>query len=144
MPVIVSFGKNCLNSISKTLGNQSVIVLAFDHANVTGLTTKWRSALGTRLVDWIDIVDGLSSIVRAGEIAAHVWPLLDRQPGCTIVAVGGGTTLDFAKLVRCQPQSGDFDSIVSALRGTAAWPTLTLAPLWLVPTTAGKGSEVTR
>ena len=120
MPVNVSFGRNCLDSISDALGSQSVIVLAFEHANVTGLTTKWRNALGARLVDWIDIVDGLSSIARAREIAAHVWPLLDRHPGCTIVAVGGGTTLDIAKLIRCRPQSGNFDSVVGALRGTAA------------------------
>ena len=144
MPVNVSFGRNRLDSISGALGEQSVIVLVFEHANTTGLTIKWRNALGARLVGWIDIADWLSSIVRAREIAARVWPLLDRHPGCTIVAVGGGTTLDIAKLVRCRPLSGDFELIVHALRGTGTWPALTLAPLWLVPTTAGTGSEVTR
>jgi phosphonate metabolism-associated iron-containing alcohol dehydrogenase len=58
--------------------------------------------------------------------------------------VGGGTTLDLAKVVRCRPVDSRFETLAFALRGTAPWPALALASLWLVPTTAGTGSEVTR
>jgi alcohol dehydrogenase len=61
-----------------------------------------------------------------------------------LVAVGGGTTLDLAKVLRCRPVDGRFDAVASALRGQAAWPPMHRAPLWLLPTTAGTGSEVTR
>ncbi len=143
MPVAVSFGCGSADRLDALLGERQAIVLAFAPARAMGLEARWRSSLGPRMIDWVDVADGLSSIARAREVAARVWPQLAAHPGCTLVAVGGGTTLDIAKVVRCRPVAGGFDDVVAALRG-GAWPALALAPLWLVPTTAGTGSEVTR
>ncbi len=144
MPVDLRFGVGCSAELSRALGERSAVVLAFEHATALELDVPWRATLGGRLVDWVPVADGLSSIARARELAGRVWPQLARRPGCVIVGVGGGTTLDLAKVLRCRPADGQFGSLAAALRGSAPWPAMDLAPLWLLPTTAGTGSEITR
>jgi alcohol dehydrogenase class IV len=58
-----------------------------------------------------------------------------------VVAVGGGSAIDTAKLARSLP--GDAGAAVAVLRGRAV-PHPAPVPLIAVPTTAGTGSEVTR
>lgn len=144
MPVAVSFGAGCADELPAALGERRAIVLAFEAARSWSLAERWRAALGTRLVAWVDVADGLSDLAGARALSTRVWPMLRDEPDAVLVGLGGGTTLDLAKLVRCLPRTGGFDAVAAALRGTAPWPPLTCAPLWLVPTTAGTGSEVTR
>jgi phosphonate metabolism-associated iron-containing alcohol dehydrogenase len=144
MPVTLRFGAGCADEMPATLGGRAAVVMAFEPAGRLGLESRWRAAMGERLLDWVPIADGLSSLARARELSDRIWPRLRRQPGCVLIAVGGGTTLDLAKLVRCRPREGGFKRVAAALRGEAPWPVLAAAPLWLLPTTAGTGSEVTR
>jgi phosphonate metabolism-associated iron-containing alcohol dehydrogenase len=144
MPVAVSFGAGCARGLAAALGEREALVMAFAPARALGLADCWSALLGARLIGWVDVPDGLSSIDRLRELAADVWPQLERNPNRVFIAVGGGTTLDLAKVLRCRPQSGGFEGIAAALRGDAPWPELACATLWLLPTTAGTGSEVTR
>jgi phosphonate metabolism-associated iron-containing alcohol dehydrogenase len=144
MPVAVTFGPGCADELPAALGAQRTIVLALQPARTWPLGERWRSTLGGRLVAWIDVADGLSDLAAARELAARVWPMLHDDADAVLVALGGGTTMDVAKVVRCRPRTGGFDGLAAALRGAKAWPPLVRAPLWLVPTTAGTGSEVTR
>ena len=145
MPVDVRFGAGCSEQIADDLGDRDVLALAFEPAEALGLRERWSAAFGARLLDWVSVPEGLSSIALARRLAGRVWPRLAAAPGCVLVGLGGGSTLDIAKLLRCRPATGGgFDAIAAALRGLAPWPSLTLAPLWLVPTTSGTGSEVTR
>ncbi len=142
MPVDLRFGVGCSDELPAALGERAAVVLAFEPAEALRLRERWQTLLGSRLRSWIAVSDGLSSIARAREMAARVWPLMGDDT--VLIGIGGGTTLDLAKLLRCRPRDGNFESIVGALRGQAAWPEMRLAPLWLLPTTAGTGSEVTR
>ena len=144
MPVQLRFGSGCTRGLASELGDRPVLVLAFEPAAALGLQAAWTQALGTRLQVWVPVPEGLSTLSLARMLSARVWPLLAAQPEAVLLALGGGSVLDIAKLLRSVPASGDFESIAAALRGTAPWPALRLAPLWLVPTTAGTGSEVTR
>jgi phosphonate metabolism-associated iron-containing alcohol dehydrogenase len=144
MPVALRFGAGCAEQVPALLGDRNVVVLGFEPARDWPLARRWRAAFGTRLFGWIDVPDGLSDLACARDLSERVWPLLRDDADCVLVALGGGTTLDLAKLVRCRARAGGFDAVAAALRGEAAWPTLACAPLWLVPTTAGTGSEVTR
>lgn len=144
MPVAVRFGAGCAEILPGELGERRVLVLGFTPATALGWRERWQERLDDRLVEWIEVDDGLSSLVRCRELSARVWPLLEREPDAVLLALGGGTTLDVAKVLRCRPLEGGFDGVERALRGQADWPALALAPLWMVPTTAGTGSEVTR
>ena len=142
LPVDLRFGAGCSVDIGTALGDQQAVVLAFEPAQALGLPQRWRAALGERLLDWVPVADGLSSMAHARALAQRVWPRMG--PDTVLIAVGGGTTLDIAKVLRCRPVNGDFDDVVAALRGLAPWPAMARAPLWLLPTTAGTGSEMTR
>ncbi len=142
MPVELRFGAGCSDELGAALGTRNAVVLAFEPAQALGLQMRWQAALGKQLLGWEPVADGLSSITRARALAHRLWPLM--APDTVLIAVGGGTTLDLAKVLRCRPVSAIFDDVVAALRGTAPWPDMNRAPLWLLPTTAGTGSEVTR
>ena len=171
MPVDVRFGAGCAAELPDRLGERSALVMAFEPATALGWRAQWTAALGQRLRAWIEVPDGLSSMARCREFSEQVWPVLEANPGTVLIALGGGTTLDIAKVVRCRPvqarpqiglqidpqidsqndllsaarlRTASFDRVADALRGRAPWLDLDLAPLWMVPTTAGTGSEVTR
>lgn len=143
MPVALRFGAGCAEEAIAAPGPRHVVVLAFGPARTLGLWHRWSRQLGERLAVWIEVPDGLASLARARELAAQAWPALASHPGAVLLAVGGGTTLDLAKLLRCRPVDGRFEPLAAALLG-GEWPSFERAPLWLLPTTAGTGSEVTR
>lgn len=142
LPVDLRFGAGCAEELTAALGDRRVVVLAMSAADLLGWRDRWAPAWGPRLKAWVPVPDGLSSLGRAQALSDSVWPHLDEST--VIIAVGGGTTLDLAKVLRCRPLDGRFDRIAAAIRGEQPWPALHRAPLWLVPTTAGTGSEVTR
>ena len=141
LPVDLHFGVGCSDALAGALGDREAVVLAYEPAESLGVRVRWQAALGGKLRRWVVAVDGLSSIGRSRELAAEVWPHLDERT--VLIGLGGGTTLDLAKVLRCRPDDRSFDALAAALRGTSPWPPMSLAPLWLVPTTAGTGSEVT-
>lgn len=144
MPVALRFGSGCTLGLADDLGARGVVVLAFEPAEPLGLQAAWSQAFGGRLLDWITVPEGLSTLALARALSVRLWPRLAARPDAVLLAVGGGSVLDLAKLLRSRPADGDFAAVAAALRGTAPWPALVHAPLWLVPTTAGTGSEVTR
>lgn len=144
MPVEVHFGAGCSDGLPAALGGRPAVVLAFEAANALGLQTRWQAAQGEQLLDWVTVPDGLSSIALARGFSERVWARMASSHGAVLLALGGGSTMDLAKLLRCRPADGNFEAIAAALRGAAPWPAMQTDPLWLVPTTAGTGSEVTR
>jgi phosphonate metabolism-associated iron-containing alcohol dehydrogenase len=145
MPVAVTFGEGCVDALAAELGERGAVVMSFAPARQVGLQARLAGALGERLLAWTGVPEGMATLAMARSVAHDVWPVLKRHPTAVLVGLGGGSVLDIAKLLRCRPpDDAGFDALVAALRGRAAWPALQLAPLWLVPTTAGTGSEVTR
>ncbi|MCZ8109545.1 MAG: iron-containing alcohol dehydrogenase [Betaproteobacteria bacterium] len=144
MPVALRFGSGCSGTLVGELGDRRALVLAFEPAGPLGLRADWTARLDNRLLDWVTVPEGLSTLAVARQLAARVWPLLAAQPDAVLLALGGGSVLDLAKLLRSVPAEGGFEAVAAALRGTAPWPPMRHVPLWLVPTTAGTGSEVTR
>ena len=144
MPVAVRFGSGCTQALPGELGSRPVVVMAFAPARPLGLQAAWAEGLGDRLLDWVDVPEGLSTLAVARQLAPRVWQALDHAPETVLLGLGGGSVLDLAKLLRARPAVTDFDAVAAAVRSQAPWPALARAPLWLVPTTAGTGSEVTR
>ena len=144
MPVAVQFGWGVTRGLAEALKGRPCVVLAFAQAEELGLRQAWAARLGPQLASWITVPDGLGTLGRARELAATLWPRLLKAPDTVLLGLGGGTVMDLAKLLRFQPASGDFEALVAALRGSAPWPAMSRCELWLLPTTAGTGSEVTR
>lgn len=147
-PVQVRFGSGCSDALAEELGERNACVLAFAPAAALGLRARWQSRLGGRLRAWVEVPEGLSTLAVARRLAAELWPALAAAPDAVLVGLGGGSALDLAKLLRVRPIEAEpglaFASVAAAVRGERPWPAHVRTPLWLVPTTAGTGSEVTR
>jgi alcohol dehydrogenase class IV len=142
--VAISFGADCIDDLILHLGSAQVIVMAFERAVTLGWRQRLSSQLGERLHAWLLVPDGLPTMACARALSEQVWPLTVDASNAVLLAVGGSTTLDLAKVVRCRPLDSSFDAVAAALRGRAPWPALQPMTLWIVPTTAGTGNEVTR
>lgn len=144
MPVALRFGPGSPEAMAQALGTQRAVLLTYAGALRHAMPSRLRDRLGDAVSAVVEVPDGLSSIAAARSLATDLWPRLAVQPGGVLIAVGGGTVLDLAKLLRCRPREGGFDALLPPLRGQGPWPALKLERFWAVPTTAGTGSEVTR
>ena len=103
MPVDVRFGAGCADDVPYELGERAAVVMAFEPATALGWRDRWTKALGSRLRDWVEVPDGLSSVARCRELSGRVWSVLAEWPDTVLIGLGGGTTLDVAKVLRCRP-----------------------------------------
>lgn len=139
-PVDLRFGPGCLSALE---ADRPFLVLA----DRTALSYEAESALveqlGANSLHWLWTHPEPATVSHAHSLCEEAWPALRHHPECGVLAIGGGTTLDLAKVVRYT-----FDSCIRTdLEG--CWRTNTVPVnahrhvLWAVPTTAGTGSEVT-
>jgi alcohol dehydrogenase class IV len=116
-------------------------VLADPHAISLGMEAHLKRHWGELCLGWIWQRSPQSSITAALQVCQQLWPLWATQPDAALLAIGGGTTLDLAKLAR-------FDLYDLAL-APSVWRANKLPAvhrrhtLWCAPTTSGTGSEVT-
>jgi phosphonate metabolism-associated iron-containing alcohol dehydrogenase len=137
-PVRVHWGAGSFQSLS---ANGPVVVLAdraaLSYEDETGLVER----LGSQCKAWSWFRGGLASVALAQTLCDELWPAM-QDPQTTIIAIGGGSTLDFAKVLRYR--------MGNSMLAAECWRRNTLPegtqrhPVALVPTTAGTGSEVTR
>lgn len=127
-----------LGGVFEALGAESVFVVADRIAyQASGAAERLQSLLLNRSVTCFDEFDPNP---KWEQLAAG----LDRyraQPGELIVAVGGGTAIDLAKLIAwTAPQTAAARALIDGTADTDR-PAL---PLVAIPTTAGTGSEATQ
>lgn len=137
-PVKISWGCGALNALQFN----GPLVLIADRGAFGGEDKKFlRGLIGShcKSIAWFE--GGLASVERAKELCLRLWPVMAQHPDCLIIALGGGSTLDLAKAVRYR--------LPDDIGAENVWRTNQLPgsfyrhPLWLLPTTAGTGSEVT-
>jgi alcohol dehydrogenase class IV len=142
-PVRIHWGAGCFQALA---AHAPVVVLADRAALSYENETLLLERLGHHCKAWSWFQGGLASVDLAQTLCEELWPVLRAHPQATVLAIGGGSTLDLAKVVRYRLddmgvaadswRSNSFPASVSA--------PVARHPLWLVPTTAGTGSEVTR
>lgn len=141
-PVAIHFGPGSATALRGILGARGAVLLTFPEAREIGLVDRVRRLIGEQIVAVVEAtqvnpdVDGLVGLYEA------FW---QRHASCeVIVAVGGGSVLDTAKVLATGTEDGSFDSLLVALSGGATRVPPRRKRLIAVPTTAGTGSEVTR
>jgi alcohol dehydrogenase class IV len=138
-PVRITWGAGCFQQLAF---DTPVVVLADRAALSYDNETLLLERLGQHCKAWSWYQGGLASVALAQTLCDELWPVLREHPQALVLAIGGGSTLDLAKVVRYR--------LDAAQRAAASWRSNTLPPgaqrhaLCLVPTTAGTGSEVTR
>lgn len=117
------------------------VVLADPQAISPQLQARWLSRWRGHCVAWVPQVYGQATLDAALQLAPALWTHLSRDPACALWALGGGTTLDLAKVLRWPLR--DPEQAVRCWQDNALPQQVHRHPLWCTPTTAGTGSEVT-
>lgn len=137
-PVRMVWGQGLLQRFEPP---QAFFVLADPAAISLALQAELQTRWGTSCLGWHWQTSTHSSI-RAGQaLCQELWPLLAQQPQAALLAIGGGTTLDLAKLLRFRLT--DLASAPDVWRQNQLPATHQRHSLWLAPTTSGTGSELT-
>ena len=142
-PVDVHAGRGSLAALPRLLGDRRAILIAFPEASALGLVDRIRGLLGDRLA-------AVETDVRPNPDVAWLAPMYERlwrdhaDAEC-IVALGGGSVIDCAKVMLTRTANGHFGELQALLEGAPPQPSSAQGHrrLLAVPTTAGTGSEVT-
>ena len=142
-PVDVHAGCGSLAALPRLLGERRAILIAFPEAIGLGLVDRMRELLSDRLVAVETDVQPNPDVAWLAPMYERLWR--DHADAECIVALGGGSVIDCAKVMLTRPASGCFGELQALLEGASPQPSSTLRHrrLLAVPTTAGTGSEVT-
>lgn len=139
-PVAVTFGWGCLERLPQLAGDRDAVVITFPEARAGGLEDRLKALLGKRLREVVSDVEPNPEVGWFRSRYAQFWK---RHAGAVLVAVGGGSAIDTAKLLQVAVADGNFETLFAALAAGRQPEVARAFPLIAVPTTAGTGSEVT-
>lgn len=137
-PVQLHWGPNLLHTHPP---DKAFFVLADPHAISLAMEADLRRHWGELCQGWIWQRSAQSSISAALALCQQLWPMWATQPDAALLAIGGGTTLDLAKLARFE--LNNVDEAPSVWRANKLPADHRRHTLWCAPTTSGTGSEVT-
>ena len=140
-PVAVTFGAGALAALPSIVGARRAVLVAFPEAVALGHVERVRGALGDRLSGVVADIEPNPDVVHLRELYRAFWR--DHADCAAIVALGGGSTLDTAKVLAVAAASGAFDDLLAALASGGRFVPAQTKALIAIPTTAGTGSEVT-
>lgn len=138
-PVEVAWGVGSFQRLSYKV---PVVVLADRVALSPNDESRLSGRLSTHSLGLHWFGGGLATVGLAERLAAEIWPLLRQFPDAEVLAIGGGSTMDLAKVLRYRMDDDPMPS--THWRNNTQPPSTVRHALTLVPTTAGTGSEVTR
>jgi phosphonate metabolism-associated iron-containing alcohol dehydrogenase len=137
-PVRVQFGSGCFGTLTAAIGRRRYAVVTYPEAMFANLVAGLEESAG-KLALLIDDVAPNPDQARLREQSGRFANLA--QPVELIVAIGGGSVIDSAKVFAAA--AGDFDQVRRHLERQDGGDGLSAIPIIAVPTTAGTGSEVT-
>lgn len=137
-PVQIEWGFGLLPSCQS---ETPFFVLADPAAVSLVMEAELKAQWGDHCLFWIWQRAKQSSMAAALEICQQLWPLWAQHPDAALLAIGGGTTLDLAKVARFR--LSDLDAAPAVWRANKLPAMHHRHPLWCAPTTSGTGSEVT-
>ncbi|MGE8540540.1 MAG: iron-containing alcohol dehydrogenase PsrA [Acinetobacter sp.] len=140
-PVSTYFGAGSLSNIKALTENQTVTLVTFPEAKSLGLIEKIKLLLGDRLIHIIDDVQPNPDVSQLKETYENFWRTFEHCD--TLLAVGGGSSIDTAKALIVGTETGQFEDLLALLSTGKAFAPARCKKLIAVPTTAGTGSEVT-
>jgi phosphonate metabolism-associated iron-containing alcohol dehydrogenase len=144
-PVRSVVGAGALSSLSRLLAGRRALLVTFPEARQLGLVDRVQRMLGTQLAGVADEVRPNPDVAELQPVYEDFWRAGD-DAAEVIVAIGGGSAIDTAKVLMVGSASGRFDELLAGLAGSAGnggFRPARTRTLIAVPTTAGTGSEVT-
>jgi phosphonate metabolism-associated iron-containing alcohol dehydrogenase len=140
-PVEVHFGAGVLAELPRVVGQRKAVLVTFPEAAGLGLIARAEKLLGGALAGVISNTQPNPDVSNLTSLYEDFWRKHAEVE--TVVAIGGGSTLDTAKALIIGTASGKLDELVALLAKGGAFTPARVKRLIAVPTTAGTGSEVT-
>lgn len=140
-PVSVHAGTNSLSRLPAVLGDRRALLITFPEASAFGIEQQIASLLGDRLVGIENAVQPNPDVSWLADMYGRIWQRY-ADVEC-IIAIGGGSVIDCAKVMLTPTPSGRFDELLDHLRDGTPLRGDGAKALIAIPTTAGTGSEVT-
>jgi alcohol dehydrogenase len=138
-PVRVIFRAGVLQHIADYVDATRVALVTTPGFRRRGGVDTISNALGSRL---IAIVDDVKPNPGVDDLQVQSARLRAEHPD-TLIALGGGSTIDTAKALARLLSEAEGTSLMSLLREGATATTAAAVPVVAIPTTAGTGAEVT-
>jgi alcohol dehydrogenase len=138
-PVKVIFQPGGLDSLADHVHSRNVALVTSPGFRRRGQVAVVEQALGERLLAIIDNVKPNPDVI---DIQAQAELLRPLAPD-TLVALGGGSTIDTAKALARLLSQPDGTSLATLLREGPTTPGARALPVVAIPTTSGTGAEVT-
>lgn len=140
-PVRSIYGAGSLTTLPGLLEGRTAALVTFPEARALGLVGRLERLLGLSLVRVIDDVRPNPDVRELRAVYESFWHASD--PADVLIAVGGGSAIDTAKVLMVGTDDGGFAGLIGALSKGLPFVPARVKPLIAVPTTAGTGSEVT-
>ena len=139
-PVKIHFGQGIIGNLPNIVGSQRSILITTPELTKIGISNPLEKLLGGSLVGVFDDVQPNPTFTSIKAACNE----LQQYDFDTIIALGGGSTIDTAKAVAACGASGSELWLDKHLKHGAPFPKKFVSkPIIAVPTTAGTGSEVT-
>lgn len=138
MPTQIVYGNNEFKNIDKYIKGRKTLLITSSGFLKRGLVARLNS-LTTAIVDTVS------------EIKSHpefkdleiIYNKIKKNDFELILAIGGGSVLDAAKLLSVYNDKKEYQFIEDIVRGKTSKEGYSLIPIISVPTTAGTASEIT-
>lgn len=140
-PVDIHFGAGTMRELPQVLGGRKAVLVTFPEAAGLGLTARVQKLLGKSLVGIISDIKPNPDIANLAGLYELFWR--DYHRCDVVIGLGGGSTLDTAKVLMIGTASGKLDDLVAVLASGTQFTPPHVKRLIAMPTTAGTGSEVT-
>jgi len=138
------FGPGSLSVLperASQLGIQKTLIVCDQTIVSLGLTQRARELLSTVSIESV-VFDKCTENPKDSEINAGA--ALFKEEGCdSVIGLGGGSSLDSAKVIRLVAKQGRTVADYSLLQGGAGLIQPDQYPFIAVPTTSGTGAEIT-
>ncbi|MCK5509073.1 MAG: phosphonoacetaldehyde reductase [Desulfobacterales bacterium] len=139
-PVKIHFGQGIIKNLPDLVGSNSSVLITTPGSTKRGISDSLKKMLGNSLVNIFDDVNPNPTFVSV----KAVFNELQQCEYDTIIALGGGSTIDTAKAVAAIGMSNNENWIDDHLKHDVSFPKqFNQKPIIAIPTTAGTGSEVT-
>jgi alcohol dehydrogenase len=137
-PVRIVFGAGAFDKISAAISGRSCCIVTYPDAFFSGLIERLAGRAGEAAGLIRDVVPNPN--YGSLDAACRTFERMRTRPQ-VIVALGGGSAIDTAKVVAAS--DGDFARVRSYVETGSGGANLGRTPIISVPTTSGTGSEVT-
>lgn len=137
-PVRIEFGRGRMEILPELVGQRRALLVTTSGFIRRGLLDRLKP-ISPQLVEVVTDIPSNPTFDSLRPVYNNVWKL-DFD---VIVAVGGGSVLDGAKVLSVGCPARNFLFVENLIRGTQRAEGYRLIPIIAIPTTAGTGSEVT-